>query len=115
LGLFAEPDLSAPAEERIDRPSIDELLDRAVKRRICVVVGAAGWGKTTAVATWSRGCSVAWVRYEDHEGDADRLVAGLVEAFRTRISVPAPTEVIAAADQGGGPQWQPSVSGCAVA
>jgi DNA-binding SARP family transcriptional activator/tetratricopeptide (TPR) repeat protein len=101
LGLFAEPDLSAPAEERIDRPSIDELLDRAVKRRICVVVGAAGWGKTTAVATWSRGCSVAWVRYEDHEGDADRLVAGLVEAFRTRISVPAPTEVIAAADQGG--------------
>jgi DNA-binding SARP family transcriptional activator/tetratricopeptide (TPR) repeat protein len=101
LVLFAEPDPSAPAEERIARPSVDELLDRAVKRRICVVVGAAGWGKTTAVATWSRSCSVAWVRYEDHEGDADRLVASLVEALQTHLSVPPPTEGTAASSQVG--------------
>jgi ATP/maltotriose-dependent transcriptional regulator MalT/DNA-binding SARP family transcriptional activator len=84
----AGPNPPDPCEERVERPSVDELLDRAAKRRICVVIGAAGWGKTTAVATWSRDRSTAWLRYEDHEGDGERLLASLVEALRAHVPVP---------------------------
>ncbi|MDQ3762842.1 MAG: tetratricopeptide repeat protein [Actinomycetota bacterium] len=83
---------SAPpgsAEELVARPSVDELLDRAVRRRVCVVIGAAGWGKTTAVAAWSRGRATAWLRFEDYEGAGDRLLAGLFEVLRGHVSVPA--------------------------
>jgi ATP/maltotriose-dependent transcriptional regulator MalT/DNA-binding SARP family transcriptional activator len=65
-------------------------LDRAAKLRICVVIGAAGWGKTTAVAAWSRDRPTAWLPYEDHEGDADLLLAGLFRALQAHVSVPAP-------------------------
>jgi ATP/maltotriose-dependent transcriptional regulator MalT len=86
-------------EEQVERPSVDGLVDRAVKRRICVVIGAAGWGKTTAVATWSRGRSTAWLRYEDYEGDGERLLASLVEALRAHMSVPvAPSQGMTAVD-----------------
>jgi DNA-binding SARP family transcriptional activator len=83
------PTPSAPADELIERPSVGELLDRAAKRRICVVIGAAGWGKTTAVAAWSRGRPTAWLRYEAHEGDANRLLASLSGALRAHVPVTA--------------------------
>jgi ATP/maltotriose-dependent transcriptional regulator MalT/DNA-binding SARP family transcriptional activator len=86
----AELYLPAPAQDHVDRASVDELLDRAASRRICVVIGAAGWGKTTAVATWSRGRPTAWLRYEDHDGDAERLLAGLLRALQAHVPVPAP-------------------------
>jgi DNA-binding SARP family transcriptional activator/tetratricopeptide (TPR) repeat protein len=76
-----------PADELIERPSVGELLDRAAKRRICVVIGAAGWGKTTAVAAWSRSRPTAWLRYEAHEGDANRLLTSLFGALRAHVSV----------------------------
>ncbi len=87
---FAEPNPSGPAEERIKRPSVDELLDRASKRRITLVIGAAGWGKTTAVATWSGGRPTAWLRYEDHKADAERMLASLFTALLGHVSVSAP-------------------------
>jgi DNA-binding SARP family transcriptional activator len=80
-----------PVKERVERPSVDGLLDYAAKHRICVVIGAAGWGKTTAVAMWSRDRPTAWLAYEDHEGDAERLLASLVEVLRAHVSVPAPS------------------------
>ncbi len=75
-----------PAPVHVERASVNELLDRAARRRICVVTGAAGWGKTTAVATWSRGRPTAWLRYEDHEGDAERLLASLFGALQAQVS-----------------------------
>ncbi|MGH4008932.1 MAG: BTAD domain-containing putative transcriptional regulator [Pseudonocardiaceae bacterium] len=83
----AELNSPGPASELIVRPSVDEILDQAAKRRICLVIGAAGWGKTTAVAAWSRSRSTAWLRYEDHEADPDRLLVSLVEAVRAHVSV----------------------------
>ena len=91
MAASAAPNPSGPAGERIEHPSVDELLDHAAKRRICVVLGAAGWGKTTAVAAWSRNRPTAWLRYEDYEGDADRLLIGLFSAVRAHVSVPATT------------------------
>lgn len=86
----AGPDPPGPAEERVERPSVDELLDRAVKRRICLVMSAAGWGKTTAVAAWSRDHPTAWLRYEDHGANVDRLLASLFRALRPHVLVSAP-------------------------
>ncbi len=83
------PTPSVPADELIERPSVGELLDRAAKRRICVVIGGAGWGKTTAVAAWSRSRPTTWLRYEDHEADGSRLLSSLFEALRSHTSVPA--------------------------
>ncbi len=100
--LSAGSDVLGPDEDHVERRSVDELLDRAVKRRICVVVGEAGWGKTTAVAAWSHGRLSAWVRYEDHEGDGERLLASLRAALRAALrthgSGPAPTHGAAAVD-----------------
>ena len=85
--LFGGPDCG-PVDERVERPLVADLLDRAVKRRICVVIGAAGWGKTTAVATWLGGRPSAWLRYEDHEGDSDRLLRVLFQALRAHVLPP---------------------------
>ncbi|MGH3771326.1 MAG: tetratricopeptide repeat protein [Pseudonocardiaceae bacterium] len=89
---------SSPDDERVERPSVDELLDRVATRRICVVIGAAGWGKTTAVAAWSRDHPTTWLRYEDHEGDPDRLLASLFGTLRAHVSVPAPIQGTAEPD-----------------
>ncbi|WP_157936890.1 hypothetical protein [Geodermatophilus chilensis] len=37
-----------------ERPGPQKLLDVALRRRIGVVVSAAGWGKTTALRAWTR-------------------------------------------------------------
>lgn len=93
------PALPVPFEERVARPSVDELLNRGAKRRVCAVIAAAGWGKTTAVATWSRVRPTAWLRYEDYEDDADRLLACLRAALGPHVSVPAPDlDVVGQAD-----------------
>jgi hypothetical protein len=97
--LLGEPDCG-PVDERVERPLVDKLLDHAAKRRICVVIGAAGWGKTTAVATWSASRPRAWLRYEDHEGDPDRLLSTLLHALRAQVSLPAPIRGPAAVDPG---------------
>lgn len=73
----------------VKRPSVDALLDLAAKSRICLVIGAPGWGKTTAVASWSAGRPTAWVPYEDHEGDADLLLGRLVTVLQDYAVAPA--------------------------
>ena len=51
-----------------------------------MVIGAAGWGKTTAVTAWCRSRPTVWLRYEDHDGDPDRLRVSLFRAFRRHIA-----------------------------
>jgi ATP/maltotriose-dependent transcriptional regulator MalT/DNA-binding SARP family transcriptional activator len=87
----SEPTSPEPADDLVKRLSVDELLDRAAKRRICVVIGAAGWGKTTAVAVWSRSRPTAWLCYENHEAAAGRLLASLLETLQAHVPAPAPS------------------------
>lgn len=94
----AQPYLPTPAQEHVERVSVEDLLDRAARRRICVVIGAAGWGKTTAVAAWSRGRRSAWLRFEDHEGHPERLLATLLGALQAQVSLPAPIQATSAVD-----------------
>lgn len=79
---------AGPTEEHLVRPSVDELLSRAALRRICVVIGAAGWGKSTSVAIWSQNHSSVWLRSADHYHDGHRLLVSLVDAVRARLSLP---------------------------
>ena len=80
--------------EHLERPSIVELLDRAASGRISVVIGAAGWGKTTAVRSWSQRRPTAWLRYEDYDGVPDRLLNALSAVLQ--LHLPPPTEDVAA-------------------
>ncbi|MGQ0837197.1 BTAD domain-containing putative transcriptional regulator [Actinokineospora sp.] len=70
---------------RVERPALRELFDLALSQRICVVIGAAGWGKTTAVASWARDRPTAWMRPEDHDAEATGFVRGLVEVLRPHL------------------------------
>lgn len=97
---FAGPDPTGPAEEQVERLSVNTLLNRAAKRRVCFVIGAAGWGKSTAVATWSRSHPTAWLRCEDHDRDADRLLARMVGALREHEAVPVSRRSAAPVDTG---------------
>jgi ATP/maltotriose-dependent transcriptional regulator MalT len=108
----AAPEPPGPDDERVERPLVDELINRAVKRRICVVIGAAGWGKTTAVAAWSRGRRTAWVRHEDHEGNADHLLVRLVEAVQSFVSPTTAGQDATAVLTSQHPQWRHYVPGC---
>ncbi len=56
------------------------LLDEASTRRVVVVTGAAGWGKTSAVAEWAESRQAVWVGAGEHDrllrpiaGDPARL------------------------------------------
>lgn len=79
----------------VARPRLRELFDDAASRRICVVIGAAGWGKTSAVATWVPQERTAWLHHGDHQGDPAKFVERLVEVLRShlpasRVAAPAP-------------------------
>ncbi|MDQ3900686.1 MAG: hypothetical protein M3319_09675, partial [Actinomycetota bacterium] len=62
------------------------------------MIGAAGWGKTTAVASWSRHRPTAWLRYENYEGDAIHLLASLVRTFQAHVPGSAPIRTSAVLD-----------------
>lgn len=73
---------------RIQRPTVDRRLDLATQRPICLVTGAAGWGKTTAVRMWARGRRVAWVSARDHRLSSHWLLLSLAEALVPFVSAP---------------------------
>jgi ATP/maltotriose-dependent transcriptional regulator MalT/DNA-binding SARP family transcriptional activator len=74
----------------IERPVLQELLDSAGRRRICVVIGAAGWGKSTAVASWTRDRRTAWLSCDDAEADLSRFVHSLIAALQPHVPAPVP-------------------------
>lgn len=83
----------------VDRSDLDVRLGHGGARRICVVIGAAGWGKTTTAADWAPPGRAAWVRCEEDQGLA-RFTALLVEAVRphlpaSRLEVVVPPDGVA--------------------
>lgn len=72
------------------RPVVD-LLDVGRGRRLTLVVAAAGWGKTTAVASWSGRTRIAWLRHwDDASRGAGRFIQNLVEELTPHAGRPAP-------------------------
>jgi DNA-binding SARP family transcriptional activator/tetratricopeptide (TPR) repeat protein len=72
------------------RPVVD-LLDLGRSRRVTLVIAAAGWGKTTAVASWSCRTRTAWLRHWDEaDRGAGRFIQNLVEQLAPHADRPAP-------------------------
>lgn len=53
------------------RPKLMSKLDEGMKAKLTVVSAQAGYGKTTALSGWAKGCSspVAWVSLDVHDND----------------------------------------------
>jgi len=77
----------APHRRRV----LEELLDIGARRRVCVVIGVAGWGKTSMVASWASGTTAAWVRCDGNDQSMSRLLHDIDQAMEPHLRVPGPT------------------------
>jgi LuxR family transcriptional regulator, maltose regulon positive regulatory protein len=95
----------------VPRPHLIERLNDGLERSLTLVSAPAGFGKTTLLSTWARGCDrqVAWLSLDDGDNDPTRFVSYVVAALRTisanvgestlvalRSPQPPPTEAVVA-------------------
>lgn len=69
----------------LPRRELERRLDAAVDRRLVAVVGGAGFGKTTALASWARQARPAWYSLDAEDSDPIILARGLFHALRLRV------------------------------
>ena len=74
--------VAAPGSAQVPRPDLDDALAAATRNLVCLVIGAAGWGKTTAVRSWaeSTGADALWWAPSGSGRDAERLLGDLARA-----------------------------------
>ena len=95
----------------VPRPHLIERLDDGLDRNLTLVSAPAGFGKTTLVSTWARGCDrpVAWLSLDDGDNDPTRFLSYVVAALQAvspnlgesallalRSPQPPPTETLVA-------------------
>ena len=75
----------------VERARLHHALDAAAAGRLTVVQAAAGYGKTTAVASWlhASGRPAAWITLDRHDNEPRRLVAHVVAAVEALLPVGA--------------------------
>ena len=85
--------LAAPLRAIVARPRLDERLGDLLTRRLAVVTGAAGYGKSTLVAAWAAGLgdnvTVAWCALEPEAGELRVLVEQVGRALDQAIDLQA--------------------------
>jgi ATP/maltotriose-dependent transcriptional regulator MalT/DNA-binding SARP family transcriptional activator len=69
----------------IDRPRLDALLDTATARRLTLVTGSAGCGKTSTLAAWAHLHRTAWYTLDAGDRALATLARGLLDALRLRV------------------------------
>jgi DNA-binding SARP family transcriptional activator len=87
----------------LPRAELEERLDAAVERRLVAVVGGAGFGKTTALASWARRARPAWYSLDAEDADPTTLARGLFHALRLRVPEMIP-DVSLTGDASRGPE-----------
>lgn len=82
--------LRPPPARTVHRPAVDRLLDAEEDDRLTVVAAGAGWGKTTAVASWAaeQPGPVAWIALEPRDTVPQALASRVLEALRGSGAVP---------------------------
>ncbi len=71
-----------PAGGRLDRPRLDRVLRQATQRRCTLLVAAAGWGKTCALAQLRNlDRPLVWYSLDRADGDPAVLAAHLLAGF----------------------------------
>ena len=76
----------ASTDRLLIRPRLRSRLDEVLSTPVTVVVGPAGWGKTSLLASWSAGTGVpvAWLTVDETDRDAAQLWRGVVAALQQR-------------------------------
>jgi LuxR family maltose regulon positive regulatory protein len=74
-----------PPPRSVPRARLIERLDEGCERHLTLVSAPAGFGKTTAIATWVAGCGrpVAWLSLDAADRNPARFVAHLIAALQT--------------------------------
>jgi len=77
-----------PSRKLVPRARLIEKLRGGADRRLVVIHGPAGFGKTTLALQWrsvltEAGTAVAWLTIDEDDNDVVWFVTGLVEAVRT--------------------------------
>ncbi|MBF6333296.1 serine/threonine-protein kinase [Nocardia transvalensis] len=76
-----------PTREPVPRPRLLEVLRAGGRRRLAVIHGPAGFGKSTVAAQWraeltERGVAVAWIGIDHDDDNEVWFLAHLVQAIR---------------------------------
>lgn len=71
----------------IDRPRLLDMASRLAAKRLTVIKGPAGFGKTSLAATWSewlrrRGSSVAWMSIDADDNEPARFLLYMTQAIQ---------------------------------
>ncbi|MFJ4656285.1 protein kinase [Nocardia sp. NPDC088792] len=77
----------SPAREPVPRPRLLDTLRYGGKRRLAVIHGPAGFGKSTLAAQWcaeltDRGTAVAWIAIDHDDDNEVWLLAHIIAAIR---------------------------------
>jgi ATP/maltotriose-dependent transcriptional regulator MalT/DNA-binding SARP family transcriptional activator len=67
------------------RPALAERITTVLQRRLTVVVGEAGFGKSTLLASWWEAAPCAWYTADPSDGDLQSLARRLSDALRLRV------------------------------
>ncbi|AOZ91184.1 LuxR C-terminal-related transcriptional regulator [Paenibacillus crassostreae] len=67
------------------RPRLNELLNEGLHRRLTVISASAGFGKTTLVSEWLRGCKqpVGWLSLDEGDNNLTSFLTYLIAAIQT--------------------------------
>ncbi len=68
----------------IGRPDLHEVVAAAATRRVTIVIGGPGWGKTATLASWAASTGAAWLSLDARDARLDRLLRGVTEAIQRR-------------------------------
>jgi ATP/maltotriose-dependent transcriptional regulator MalT/DNA-binding SARP family transcriptional activator len=88
--LFSKIVPAAAAPFVIERPRVRGYLSAVAQRRLTVLSAGAGYGKTTALASWSVGAHCAWYRLTKDDRDPLTMARGLLASLGLRVPGLAP-------------------------
>src|SRR5438067_3798692 len=85
LILATKLHIPRPPPQAVRRPRLVERLNEGLHRKLTLVSGAAGFGKTTLLSAWVAGSDlpVAWLSLDEADSDPTRFLTYLVAAVRT--------------------------------
>ena len=75
----------------LQRPKLIDALRQTLSRKLAIIHGPAGFGKTTLAAQWfeelrAKGITTAWLAIDAADNDINRFLAYLVESIRDAAS-----------------------------
>ncbi|MFC1879426.1 tetratricopeptide repeat protein [Chloroflexota bacterium] len=93
--------------ELVSRPRLIERLNAGIRGKLTLVSAPAGFGKTTLVSEWVRGCGrpIAWLSLDEKDNDLARFLTYLIAALQ-RIDGGVGVDIQAALNESQSPQFE---------